>query len=357
MSTRLEALFYPERPEGLGRRVLLAPLTLASAGFRAGVALRGASYARGWARSTCVEGLGVVSVGNLTVGGAGKTPVVRALTERLLAAGAAVAILSRGYGRRGTADLCLEGPPWPSVDDAGDEPLMLARSLPGVRVWVGRDRVRLAGLARQRGATVALLDDGFQARRLARDLDIVVLDEAVGVGNGHLLPRGPLREPPGALRRAGLLWVRVAEPPASRGVRDLVESAEGIPRVRARHAPRDVLEPSGATSSVQALAGRRVVAFCGLARPSSFLASLSGLGVEVARFEAFADHHRYQARELRTLEQVAAASGAGLLTTEKDAVRLPEGFPASVLRLGVTVLDGEEQLRHELARPLAGGGK
>src|SRR5262249_40522604 len=127
MSTRLEALFYPERPESAGRRLLLAPLALAEGAFLAGVALRTAAYARGWARRTGVGGLRIVSVGNLTVGGAGKTPVVRALAERLQAAGASVAILSRGYGRRGSAHLLVEGPRWPSVEDAGDEPLMLAR--------------------------------------------------------------------------------------------------------------------------------------------------------------------------------------------------------------------------------------
>jgi tetraacyldisaccharide 4'-kinase len=349
MSARLEALFYPEAPEGPGRRWFLAPLALAEGAFRAAVALRTAAYARGWARPARVEVLRVVSVGNLTVGGAGKTPVVRALAERLGAAGESVAILSRGYGRRASDPRLVEGPPWPMLEVAGDEPLMLARSLPGVRVWVGGDRLELARRARERGATVALLDDGFQTRRLARDLDMVVVDEAVGLGNGHLLPRGPLREPASALRRAHLLWVRVAERPAR------VDWPDGVPRVRARHAPRDVVGPWGAVSPAGELRGRRVVAFCGLARPSSFRRTLEALGAEVVRFEGFPDHHRYGASELKALEQ--AAPEAMLLTTEKDAVRLPEGFPASVLRLGVTVLEGEEHLRHELARPPSGGGK
>ena len=216
MSTHLERLFYPERSETLGRRWLLAPLSLAEALFRGGVALRTAAYARGWMRPVRVEGMRIVSVGNLTVGGAGKTPVVRALAERLRASGETVAILSRGHGRTAAGALRVEGPRWPTADAAGDEPLMLARSLPGVRVWVGSDRVDLARRARAEGATVAVLDDGFQTRRLARDVDIVVVDEAVGLGNGHLLPRGPLREPPTALRRASLLWVRAARSPGSR---------------------------------------------------------------------------------------------------------------------------------------------
>jgi tetraacyldisaccharide 4'-kinase len=350
MSTRLEALFYPEAPESLGRRLVLAPLDVAEGAFRAAVALRTAAYARGWARPARVEGLRVVSVGNLTAGGAGKTPVVRALAERLQAAGGSVAILSRGYGRRVSDSRPVEGPQWPPVEAVGDEPLMLARSLPGVRVWVGADRVALARQAREHGATVALLDDGFQTRRLARDLDVVVVDEAVGLGNGHLLPRGPLREPAAALRRAQLLWVRVSERPAG------VDWPEGVARVRARHAPRDVVGPSGTVTPAGALRERRLVAFCGLARPVSFRRTLEALGAEVVRFDGFPDHHRYTPTELRALEQ-AARGGAMLVTTEKDAVRLPEGFPASVLRLGVTVLEGEEHLRHELARPPSGGGK
>ena len=350
MSRALESLFYPEAPESLGRRLLLAPLDVAEGAFRGAVALRSLAYARGWARPTRIDGLRVVSVGNLTVGGSGKTPVVRALAERLQAAGESVAILSRGYGRRAPDARQVEGPPWPPVEAVGDEPLMLARSLPGVRVWVGADRVALAMQARARGASVALLDDGFQTRRLGRDLDVVVVDEAVGLGNGHLLPRGPLREPGSALRRAQLLWLRVAERPAE------VDWPPGVPRVRARHAPRDVVDPSGRVTPAGELRGRRVVAFCGLARPTSFRRTVEALGPEVVRFDAFPDHHRYTPAELRALEQ-SATGGAMLLTTEKDAVRLPEGFPASVVRLGVAVLEGDEQLRHELARPPSGGGK
>ena len=127
--------------------------------------------------------------------------------------------------------------------------------------------------------------------------------------------------------------------------------------MRARHDPVDVVGPSGAVTPAEALRGRRVVAFSALARPTAFRRTVEGLGAELVQYAAFPDHHRYGARELQGLERAASAAGVLLLTTEKDAVKLPEGFPASVLRLGVTVLEGEELLRHELARPPAGGGK
>jgi tetraacyldisaccharide 4'-kinase len=343
-----ERVFYPSRPEGPLRQLLLSPLAAAELGFRAGVALRGLAYARGWAKAERIPGLSIISVGNLTVGGAGKTPVVRALAERLLGAGERVAVLSRGWGRQSNEELRVAGPPWPSLEVCGDEPLLLARSLPEAQVWVGADRARLARRAAQAGSTVALLDDGFQHRRLGRQLDIVVVDAAVGLGNGHLLPRGPLREQPSALARAQLLWVREAKQPVE------VRWPAGVPRVRARHAPSELLSPDASAQSPAVLRGRPVVAFCGLARPSSFRRTLETLGAELRGFQAFADHHPFTAPELLALERAAADSGAWLVTTEKDAVRCPDGFGAHVLRLGVEVIEGEPTLAALLARTGAG---
>lgn len=338
MSRWVERLFYPERPEGVLRELALSPLALAEALFAAGVQVRTAAREWGWLRAERVEGLRVVSVGNVTVGGAGKTPVVRALAERLLARGRRVAILSRGQGREAAGDVRVEGPLWPEAERCGDEPLMLARSLPGAQVWVGADRATLARLAARCGAEVALLDDGFQHWRLARAVDVVVVDEAVGLGNGHLLPRGPLREPAWALSRASLLWVRAAEAPVP------VAWPEGVPRVRARHGPREVADPVGEAHPPDVLRGRRVVAFAGIARPSSFRRTLEGLGAEVVGFTDFPDHHPFGDGELRALRRQAAAAGAWLITTEKDRMRCPDGLPVAVVRLGVEVLEGQELL-------------
>ncbi len=338
MSGWVERLFYPERPDGPLREIALSPLAVAEALFATGVRMRTAACAKNWLHSERVPGLRVVSVGNLLVGGTGKTPVVQALAERFVARGQPVAILSRGYGRASTADVRVEGPPWPEVKRAGDEPLMLARSLPAVTVWVGADRLALARLAARCGASVALLDDGFQHWRLARDADVVVVDEAVGLGNGHLLPRGPLREPVSALGRATLLWVRAAESPVP------MPCPAGRPRVRARHGPRDVVDPASEVHPADVLRGRRVVGFAGIGRPTAFRRTLEGLGAEVVGFQGFPDHHPFGAEELRALERQASAAGAWLVTTEKDRVRCPEGAGVHVLRLGVEVLEGQEHL-------------
>ena len=338
MSGWIERLFYPERPEGALRELALSPLAWAEVVFATGVRARSIARARGWIRPERVSGLRVISVGNVVVGGAGKTPVVRALAERLIGAGRKVAVLSRGYGRAATDDVRVEGPPWPEVDRCGDEPLMLAQSVPAATVWVGDDRLGLARLAARCGTEVALLDDGFQHWRLARDVDVVVVDEEVGLGNGHLLPRGPMREPAWSLARATLLWIRAAEAPVA------VPWPEGVPRVRARHGPKDVVDPSGQVHAVDALRGRQVVGFAGIGRPTAFRHTLRALGAEVVGFSGFPDHHRFSAAELRTLERQAADAGAWLVTTEKDRMRCPDGAGVHVLRLGVQLLEGEELL-------------
>jgi tetraacyldisaccharide 4'-kinase len=349
----LESLWYPPRPPSVPAQVLRAPLAPLAGCFRAGVALRNLLFDSGLRPTKGVPGLGVLSVGNLTAGGAGKTPVVAFLAERLQQAGAQVAVLSRGYGRRAGGLQRVAGPPWPSVDAVGDEPLLLARRLPAVAVWVGADRVALARAARAGGASVALLDDGFQHRTLARAADVVVLDEAVGLGTGHLLPWGPLREPPSALRRASLLWLRVAAPAAP-----LPPLPPEVPRVRARHAAVDVLGPGGDVLPLSQLAHARVLAFCGIARPSSFTTTLRELGADVTAVRSFGDHHRFSAAELVALRAAAHTAGAQLVTTEKDAMRLPAGFPALVVRLGVSLLEGEDALAgllQALAPAPAGG--
>jgi tetraacyldisaccharide 4'-kinase len=252
-----------------------------------------------------------------------------------------VGILTRGYGRRSREPVVFraaEGP-LPTVEEAGDEPLLLARRCPGAWVLVGADRRALARRARDElGLEVVLLDDGFQHRRLARDEDVVVVDEAVGFGNGRVLPRGPLREPLSALRRATLLWVRAAVGPA------VVLPELGLPRVRARYCPVAWVDPAGRLYPPQALAGQPVLALAGLGRPGGFLRTLGELGVEVRDTALFADHHPFSVRELREVAVRAAALGARVVTTEKDAVRLPAGYEAWQVRLGVEVLEGAEHL-------------
>ncbi|RKG66787.1 tetraacyldisaccharide 4'-kinase [Corallococcus sp. CA054B] len=345
--TALERIFYPPAPEPWTRRALLSPLTLLSWTYSGAVRLRGALYDSGLKRAEQVEGLRVISLGNLNVGGTGKTPAVLHLAELLIREGRKVGILTRGYGRESQEPLTFTGAePLPEVTQAGDEPLLLARRCPRARLFVGADRVAAAFRARDDfGLDTVLLDDGFQHRRLHRDEDLVVVDEAVGLGNGQLLPRGPLREPPSALRRATLLWLRAASGDAAPN--PWLEAVTA-PRVRTRYGPTGWWDPSGIEHATNALEGKPVLALAGLARPGGFLKTVTTLGAEVRDAALFPDHHRFTADELRQVEVRARQQGALVVTTEKDAVRLPAGFEAWVVRLGVEVLEGEAQLKRAL---------
>jgi len=277
--------------------------------------------------------LPVISVGNLTVGGTGKTPIVAWIARRLSAAGRRPAIVSRGYGgNAGRGPLVVAGSTGgPRVEAArcGDEPWLLARTLAGTIVVVGADRVAGAAEARRIGAELILLDDGFQHRRLARDLDVVLLDAVRPFGNGRLLPAGSLREPPDSLGRADVVVLTRAVPGErhEESCRRIARHAPGTPLLRSTHRATGFVDADGAAMPTP----DRVVAFCGIARPASFRASLDALGVAVAAFEPFRDHHPYTVAELGRLRRRAEAEGAVLVTTEKDMARLialPDGAHA-----------------------------
>jgi tetraacyldisaccharide 4'-kinase len=346
-------------------RAALAALAPAEAAFRAGAALRGALYEAGVLGAARVPAP-VVSVGNLAVGGAGKTPVAIALARRLAAHGRRVAVLSRGYraeasGPRVVSDgsRALLG-----AREAGDEPALLARRLPGVRVLCGPRRAELAAIALDDlGADALLLDDGFQHRALARDLDVVVVDASNPAGNGRLLPRGPNREPWSALRRAGLVWltrVDAAPPERLAWLRAEALSATGYGAVESRHAAVDVLDGAlGASLGAGALRGARVLLLCALARPEGFRRTLASLGAEVVAERVYRDHHWFSPAELEEVLELAAARDALVATTEKDAVRVPAGFAGHArvraVRIDVEVLAGEAALEDRLAAALAAG--
>lgn len=307
-----EQLWYGQR--GSAAALLLAPLSLV---YRLVVAARAALFSLGLLRPTRLAGAQVISVGNLVVGGAGKTPVTILLAQWAQACGRRVAVLSRGYGRRSKRVLSFSGANLPPTDEAGDEPRLIARRCPGVTVWVGADRVASARDAIAAGADFVILDDGFQHRRLARDVDLLVESDE---GNGHLLPWGPLREPRSARARATLAL--------GADQRRLVASA--------------VLEGS-IEHPLSALRGRRVVALTGIARPERVHATLRELGAELVGAHAYADHHPFTRAELEAARADAASRDALLVTTEKDAERLPEGS-AWVLRMSLSLTAGADAL-------------
>lgn len=330
----LERAFWSEEGS-TGSRLSDGALQLAALGFEAGVRLRNRAFDAGVLRRHGVA-CPVVCVGNLTVGGSGKTPVVAALARGLASRRESVAVLSRGYGGAGGRSSRVIETPDPTLH--GDEPAMLAALLPGCLVVVGPDRVQSAQLAIASGATVAVLDDGLQHRRLARDVDIVVVDGTRGFGNGFLLPRGPLREPPSALRRAHLVLVKEGAGPfrdlIGHGIRDL---AEGVPVHGFRLVARSLVRADGTRDELETVRGRPVVAMSGIGNPEGFHATLSALGADVVAQLAFPDHHRYTPAELRRAEDVARHVGAdGIVTTAKDFTKLrPRSAELPLLALEV----------------------
>jgi tetraacyldisaccharide 4'-kinase len=295
--------------------------------YRGAVAARGAAYRHGWLQRARLDAP-VVSVGNLTFGGTGKTPTVIELVRDLVRIGRRPAILTRGYKRRDGNQVVMIGPePKQAVDEVGDEPLEMARQLPGVPVVVDADRERGGNEALRWGADVLVLDDGFQHLKLERDLDLVLIDAGDPWGGGRLPPLGRLREPLTAIRRASA--VLITKVPADwRPVVAEIETAIDrlaptlqvfVSRLRARR----VRVPGEGWRSAEVLRGRRVLAFAGIGRPSGFADTLFEAGAEIVDRRWFPDHHAYSATELLEIVTAAEKEEAVAVTTAKDATKLP----------------------------------
>ena len=303
-------------------------------------AIYGAAAERRMEAPGTKAGVPVICVGNLTVGGAGKTPAALAIGHLLLQMRERPFFLSRGYGGRLAGPVRVDAG-FHNAAEVGDEPLMLARLAPTI---IARDRVAGAVTARKGGAGVIVMDDGFQNPSLVKDASIVIVDGTRGIGNGRIFPAGPLRAP---------LEVQLKH---ARAV-VIVGPRDGAPRVAQAARRYGVaifharLDPD--RNSLAALGGKKVLAFAGIGNPDKFFATLSEAGVAVAQRQSFADHHRYTAAEASTLIADADAAGLVLMTTEKDHVRLV-GDPALAklaaranvlpVRLVVEELDGFRQL-------------
>lgn len=308
-------------------------------------------------------GVQVISIGNVTAGGTGKTPVTEIFARTLAAEGRKVAILSRGY-RRKEAPLLqrlftqVVEPPLVVSDGkhvlldsetGGDEPYMLASNLPGVAVVVDRNRVKAGRYAVNRlGCNTIILDDGFQYQKLKHSIEVVLVDSTNPFGNGNMLPRGILREPARHLKRADIIFLTKCRGDVSEVISEIRKYNKKAEIVECNHTPKVLKDVwSREEYSLEWLKGKTTCTLSGIASPKGFENSLRRLGAKVIWCERYADHHRYASSEiLYALNRTADMNADALVTTEKDAVRFPrfETTPVKCLylRIAIEILSGAE---------------
>jgi len=365
-------------------RLLLWTLKQLSRLYRTIVQLRLWSYNKGLLRHHTL-GCQVISVGNLTVGGTGKTPVVEIFARELQLAGRRVAILSRGYkksqppplkrlsqmltfhDRRSPPRVVSNGEEL-LLDSAmsGDEPYMLASNLPDVAVLVGKDRVKSGRYAINKlGCDTLILDDGFQYLSLKPRVQIVLVDKTNPFGNEHVLPRGILREPVKNIKRADFIFITKSDGNGTQALKDQLRRLN--PRaeiIECRHCPRHLQHvTSKERLPLDYLMGKRVTALSGIAAPGGFESSIESFGAEIIQRHRFADHHRYSQQEMIDIINAARREQAdAIITTEKDAVRFPNigryDVPVYFLRVDIDILEGAEDFKASIAhicfRPIEG---
>lgn len=311
-------------------RALMWPLSIV---YRAGLAVYLRLYSSG-IRKRYRLSVPVISVGNLTFGGTGKTPAVQSICRMLADRSLKVAVLSRGHGGSAKGAMIVSDGERVTATSAevGDEPALLARSLPGVPVIVGKDRRMSGRLACERfGPDAIVLDDGLQYWQLHRDLNVVALDAAQPFGSGFVMPMGDLREPPSGLRRADVVLLVGAKALSTEKRRALVHRLSRLapdalifPAAREPVAVR--CAQTGEECDLSWLARRRILAFCGIGRPASFFEMLNALDASVVEARAFSDHYRLSKEDTAAIIDAARSCGAeAVVTTEKDLARLGDG--------------------------------
>jgi tetraacyldisaccharide 4'-kinase len=320
--------------------------------FRFGVGLRQAGYRRGWFKIRRLA-RPVVSVGNLTVGGTGKTPLVVCVANILQRRGWKPSILTRGYGRRSKAEMIVVPPGAgrrAKAQEIGDEPALLARLLPEVPLIICADRYRGGQAVEERfPVDVHILDDGFQHLALARDVDLVALDATQTLSDGNLLPAGRQREPLSALRRAQIVVLTRSDSADPQCLEELVLKVHPAARVfRSRTELIGWADAwSGDAVSIEGIRAQKVTAFCGIGNPWPFFADVRRWGFTLVAEDAFPDHHVYTGGEIQQLVARARQKGAAaLLTTQKDAVKFAADWapqlPILACEIEAQILDGGE---------------
>ncbi len=294
----------------------------------------------------------VISVGNITVGGTGKTPCVIMLAQMLQRNGFKPAVISRGYGGRGVnpANIVSDGNKvLMDSETAGDEPFLMANALKGVPVITGARRIITGQVAIDKfGANVIICDDAMQHRQIFRDINLVLLDGTGLKGNHHVLPRGKLREPVKEIKRADVILLTRTDEGANldESIDDLIK-AEQIPVFRSIHQPQDVVSSDESIKKpIYALNGKKICAFCGIANPKSFEKTVRTTGAKMLSFNVFPDHHYYNEIEIEKLRDEFIKTGADyLMTTEKDAMRLRNHLEflkvISILRIEMQIKPSE----------------
>ena len=335
---------------GFGAATLRCALAIAEPFYAMAMRLRNWSYSRGLIATHRLS-VPVISVGNITTGGTGKTPLVIWLARELAARGRRPAIILRGYKSRG---------------GVSDEQRVLESALAGVATVVANpDRVSAGKTLLESGTSVdvILLDDGFQHRRLSRDFDLVLIDATAPFGFGHALPRGLLREPLSGLERADA-FVRTRVDQADPATLSAIDSElrsrnRDAPIYQSRHVMRSLLAANGDSIAPEQLRGRRMLAFCGIGNPQSFNAQLTDLGAVVVGLEAFADHHDYSEPDMTGLNERARSAGAEfLVTTEKDWAKVEKlagwiSLPLWRVGLDIEIEDGGLPLLRQIEQKLA----
>lgn len=325
--------------------VILFPLSVF---YRAAVFLKNLSFDKKIKIPSRVKSK-IISIGNISVGGTGKTPLVNTLTSILVKAGYRTAVVSRGYGGKGKGTICVSNGEniLSSAEECGDEPLLLATKLPGIPVVTGADRIQSARLAEKKfQPEVIILDDGFQHRKLHRDIDIITINATNPRGNGMLLPAGPLREPWKNLQRSDVVVITHSDKTTgTRSLQSAIGKYSPNPIFLSCHRPISFTSLSHDKIPLPSLENQPVLAFAGIANPDSFRQSLLDIGCVLKKYIVFPDHHYYTDSDKKEIMQNALLHQVkAIISTEKDMVRIRQWtkIPVPLYFLKIELTFGDE---------------